>query len=189
MALTCSLTLIFHKSCIYCRILMHQVGYHTPTLGSIGGIGNLRSSRRKPFFFLNFDTFPRWIPQHHIKSSRPASLLILRYLTLCRYPEHIREGQVPVKELVLLSQAYNLVFHPIRDAVGVLLDVTKHLFSDRISELIVLFPYEGGAPGISPQPTKEIVAGLHQLVIVFLLALDLLYRVIAHLFQLHDACG
>src|SRR6266700_4576568 len=166
MALTCSLTLIFHKSCIYCRILMHQVGYHTPTLGSIGGIGNLRSSRRKPFFFLNFDTFPRWIPQHHIKSSRPVSLLILRCLTLCRYPEHIREGQVPVKELVLLSQAYNLVFHPIRDTVGVLLDVAKHLFGDGIGELVVLFPDKSSAPGIGPEPAKEIFAGLDQFVVV-----------------------
>src|SRR5437867_150603 len=112
MTLTCRLPLILHKSCIYCRVLVHQVSYHTPTLSSISRISNIRTTRSKPFFFLNFDPFPWRIPQHHIKTTRPPSLLIFRYLTLCRYPEHIRKGQMPVKELILLSQTYNLVAHP-----------------------------------------------------------------------------
>src|SRR3989442_4088985 len=139
---------------------MHQVRDHATSLSSIRSVSNIGTARSKPFFFLNLDTLPRRIPQHHIKPSRPASLLILRYLTICWYSEHIREGQVPVKELILFSQAYNLVFHPIRDAVGVLLDVAKHLFGDGISKVASLFPDEGGAPGIGPEPAEEVFAGL-----------------------------
>src|SRR2546425_8273780 len=109
MALTCSLTLIFHISFVKNPILVSKGRYHTSTLSCIGCIGNIWPSRGKPFLFLNFNTLPWRIPQHHIKATRPACLLIFRFLTFRRYPEDIGEGQVPVEELILLSQAYNLV--------------------------------------------------------------------------------
>src|SRR5205823_5242059 len=59
------------------------------------------------------------------------------------------------------------------------------LFCNRIGKLVVLLPDEGGAPAIGPQSSKQVIIGLHQFVIVLLLAAYLLYRVIAHLFQLH----
>src|SRR5260370_9536759 len=77
--------------------------------------------------------------------------------------------------------------HPRRDIVRILLNVAKHLFSNRISKLVILLPDEGGAPGICPQSSIQVIVGLDQLVIVLLLTTYLLYRVIAHLFQLHHA--
>src|SRR6266516_5940207 len=112
MALTCSLTLIFHIRFVKNPILVSKGRYHTSTLSCIGCIGNIWPSRGKPVLFLNFDAFPRRIPQHHIKSTRPSSLFILRYLTFRWHSKDIGEGQVPVEELVLLSQAYDFITHP-----------------------------------------------------------------------------
>src|SRR6266567_320391 len=139
-------------------------------MGSIGSVSNVGSPGSKPFFFLNFNTLPRRIPQHHIEPSRPASLLILWLLTFSQHPEHIRESQVPVEELVLFSQLNNLILHPRCDVERVSLNIAEDFFGDGVSELIVLLPHEGGTPGVGPQPARLVSVGLDQLIIVVLLA-------------------
>src|SRR6266702_3266473 len=112
MTLARSLTLIFHKSRIHHWVFVNEIRNHAPTLSSVSGFGNIWIARGKPLFFLNLDFLPRRIPQHYIKSPRPPRLLILWHLILSRHPENTRKSQVPVKELVLLSQAYDLIAHP-----------------------------------------------------------------------------
>src|SRR2546428_4541692 len=112
MTLTFRLTLIFHKSVICSGVVILQGSDHTPPLSRVGGVADIRVALCKPLFFLDFDAFPRWIPQHYVKPTRPPGLLVLRLLVLRGYPEHIGEGQVPVEELVLLPQADDLGLHP-----------------------------------------------------------------------------
>src|SRR2546423_15373113 len=69
------------------------------------------------------------------------------------------------------------------------LDGAKYLFSEGIGEVAGLLPHEGSAPGIGPQLAKFVAAGLDQLLVVLLLAVDILGGVVAHLVQLHHAAG
>ena len=73
--------------------------------------------------------------------------------------------------------------------MGILLDVAKDLFGDGIGKLAGLLPHEGSAPCVCPQSAKFIAAGLHQLLVVVLLAMNVLDSVVAHLVQLHHTGG
>src|ERR1700730_14369567 len=72
--------------------------------------------------------------------------------------------------------------------VRILLDLAELFLSDGRAKLLRLLPHEGCTPGISPQLAKLISVGLHELVIVFLLAVYILNRVIVHLFHPHHTC-
>src|SRR5712692_428567 len=182
MTFTLSLTLIFRKCCVENLILVSQGSDHAAALCGIGGAGNIRSLLGKPFFLLNLDALPWWVAQHHVEASRPARLLVSRKFAFCWYTEYVREGQVPVEEAVLLSQAENFILHPGRDTVGILLDGAENFFGNWISNLAILLPDEGGTPGIGQETSKEIVAGLHQSVVILLFAVDTLDGVIANFF-------
>src|SRR4051794_32717765 len=73
--------------------------------------------------------------------------------------------------------------------VRILLDLSELFLSDGRAKLLRLLPYKCSTPGISPQLAKLISVGLHELVIVFLLAVYILNRVIVHLFHPHHTCG
>src|SRR6266487_1805629 len=150
MTLTRCLALIIHKSRIQLRIIICQCCNHSASLCCIGRIGNYRATRGEPLFFLYLYAFPRWIPQHHVKSARPASQLIFRFLALRGHSKHVGEGQVPVEELVLLRETPDLVAHPTSDIIWIFFNLTKNFFCDGIGEVFCLFPDEGCAPCISP---------------------------------------
>src|SRR6266852_196438 len=164
MTLARGLALVVHEGSIHCRIFIHEIGNHAPTLCGIGGVGNIGPPGCKPFFFLYLDTFPPWIPQHYVETAGPASLLIVWCLPFSRHPENIREGQVPVEELVLLGKAFDLVVYP--GSNSILFYSAEYLFSNRINNLtnllsiVCLVPNKRSAPGISPQLAQQVVSRL-----------------------------
>src|SRR5437773_7286243 len=102
--------------------------------------------------------------------------------------EHIRKGQMPVKELVLFRQTFDLISHPKSEAVGILLNLTEYFFCNGRTKLFCLFPDERGAPSVSPELAKLIRSRCDELVIVLLLAMDIFNRIVAYCIQLHYAC-
>src|SRR2546429_9315724 len=101
MALARCLSLIFHKHLVEFRRFMHKRCYHLSPLGGIGSIGDIWSSRGKPFFFLDLDPFPWRVAQHHIKATNPARLLVFGYFVCGGNTKYVGEGQMPVEELIL----------------------------------------------------------------------------------------
>src|SRR6266849_4530744 len=89
----------------------------------------------EPFLLLELFLFPWRIARQYIKPTRPASLLILRFLVLGGHPEHIGEGQVPVEELVLGGQALDFGFAPGGEREGVSADVAELFVGDGRAQL------------------------------------------------------
>nr|WP_246035677.1 hypothetical protein [Dictyobacter kobayashii] len=94
---------------------------------------------------------------------------------------------MPVEELVLVGKALDLVFHPADDVVGALLKLAKDFLGNGVSELAVLFPDKGGAPGIGEQFAVFVVARGEQAVVLLFFAMDGLHGIIIHLFHLQHA--
>src|SRR5262245_53903897 len=103
MAFTFSFATVIEKRFVKRRVFLAQRFDHPSACRCIRRIGNLRSPRGEPFLLLQLDAVPWRIPQHYIKPAIPFRLLILRLFITYWHAEHIRECQMPVEELILLS--------------------------------------------------------------------------------------
>src|SRR5215475_2861699 len=99
---------------------------------------------------------------------------------------------MPVEELILLSQAANLLFVPgVDDVERIALDLAKEFFGDRVGMAVIsnLFPHEGRTPRIGPQAAVDVALRAHELFPAFLLASYACDTVVADLFKLQQARG
>src|SRR5262249_44907231 len=98
----------------------------------------------------------------------------------------------PVEEMILLSQATNLLFVPgVDDVERVVLDLAKEFFGDRVGMIVIsnLLPDEGRTPRIGPQAAVDVALRANKLFPAFLLAPHACDAVVIDLFKLQQARG
>src|SRR5690606_19026026 len=124
---------------------------------------NRRASLSEPFFLRELDALPWRIPKNAIEAAGPAGQFVFADLVGGLGPEYFREGQMPVKEVVLVSEPEQFFFLGQRDVVRIVLPAAKDGLGDLERGVTALLADEGRTPGIGEHPGVLICRRAHQL--------------------------